>query len=515
MTKVLGKIPVLYRFCEKMKLSEIIDELCPGSAQTDNTLSTGKIITIMAINRLLEPTPLYKMEEWAEKSGLTTLTGCDSSYFNDDRLARTLDRVHNQWNTIMNRIVMNSIETFSIDPDLIHYDITSLYFEGRYEDSDFITYGYSRDQKPDKKQINLGINMLDNEPFPIMWQIFSGNTMDNETVIENLTKLKSILKTKKFTFVGDRAMISEDIIKHSQTQNIAIIAPLKDMKSTKNLLRTIKKDDLTEIIKDKKNEIEIYRLGEYRIQYTDNIASPDIRVIVVWSKSKSENAKKAREKLISNRNEKLVNLKEKLNKPYYSKKNSVEKKIASIMKKNSVNDLFTVNLSGSDGSLSLQWEVDEIAKIDLELSDGFYVIGTTLSEVELETKEVFRAYKRQYIAERSFSDLKSTIGIRPIYLQIKERIEGLVHITVLSLCIYTLIELLLKRNNHNITTKRMFEMFIGYILLQLVLPDSRIEFQLGPLQKHEQLFIKALSVEDTSEWILHEVNKLYSFRNPL
>ena len=94
------------------------------------------------------------------------------------------------------------------------------------------------------------------------------------------------------------------------------------------------------------------------------------------------------------------------------------------MKRNPVNDLFTVNLSGFDGSLELHLSIDERAKINLESFDGFYIIGTTLSEDVMETKDVFIAYKRQYIAEKSFLNLKTTIGIRPIILQITEPIEA-------------------------------------------------------------------------------------------
>ena len=60
----------------------------------------------------------------------------------------------------------------------------------------------------------------------------------------------------------------------------------------------------------------------------------------------------------------------------------------------------------------------------------------------------------------------------------------------------------------------MLELFIEYILLQIVLPDGSIDFQVGPFQDHEQQFVEALLIEDTTEWILNEINKLYSLRNP-
>ena len=55
MTKVLGKIPALYRFCEKMGLIQTIDEICPERVQTDNNLSVGQIIAVLVVNRLIGP----------------------------------------------------------------------------------------------------------------------------------------------------------------------------------------------------------------------------------------------------------------------------------------------------------------------------------------------------------------------------------------------------------------------------------------------------------------------------
>lgn len=63
------------------------------------------------------------------------------------------------------------------------------------------------------------------------------------------------------------------------------------------------------------------------------------------------------------------------------------------------------------------------------------------------------------------------------------------------------------------TTKRMFELFIGFMLVQILTPDKNLESQLGPLPEHEKQFIKALLIEDTAEWILSKVEKNYSLRN--
>ena len=165
MTKVLGSIPILLRFCESIGLGSLIDEICPPRQQSDFSTSIGEVISLLTINRLTEPTPLYKIEEWIDKNGIDLYINDNGNKFNDDRLGRVLDHIYPYWGKIKQQFVVSCIEKFKIDPSVVHYDITSLYFEGQYEDIDFITYGYSRDQKPDKKQINIALNMSDNEPF--------------------------------------------------------------------------------------------------------------------------------------------------------------------------------------------------------------------------------------------------------------------------------------------------------------------------------------------------------------
>ena len=55
--------------------------------------------------------------------------------------------------------MVQAVLAYDIDLRFIHYDITSVYFEGEYTESDKIDYGYSRDHRPDAKQVNLGVNV--------------------------------------------------------------------------------------------------------------------------------------------------------------------------------------------------------------------------------------------------------------------------------------------------------------------------------------------------------------------
>ena len=190
LTKVLGKTPFVYQFCHTLGISEVIDAELTSDEQKKVECSIGEIVTALIVNRLTSPTPLYRVQEWARDSGFELLFPCAAEYLNDDRLGRTLDLLYPHLEAIQEAIVLKAVTQFNINPEFIHYDITSVYFQGEYDEVDWVTYGYSRDQKPDLVQCNLGLNVTDAETFPALWTVLPGNTNDTSTVITNMENLK-------------------------------------------------------------------------------------------------------------------------------------------------------------------------------------------------------------------------------------------------------------------------------------------------------------------------------------
>lgn len=127
--------------------------------ERERNLTHGVIIEVLVINRLASPRPLYQIEEWARNSDIGQIYQIDPGCLNDDRIASALDAIHPHIKEIEAELATNTITVFGLDSDIIHFDLTSLYVEGDYEDSDLITFGYNRDGKKDKEQINLGLNV--------------------------------------------------------------------------------------------------------------------------------------------------------------------------------------------------------------------------------------------------------------------------------------------------------------------------------------------------------------------
>ena len=87
------------------------------------------------------------------------------------------------------------------DGSVILYDITSSYFEGEYEDSEVVKFGYNRDKKRSKKQITVAL-ICTKTGCPVAVEVFAGNTTDSTTVQSKIAEIRDVYKVSNFIF-GD------------------------------------------------------------------------------------------------------------------------------------------------------------------------------------------------------------------------------------------------------------------------------------------------------------------------
>ncbi len=118
---------------------------------------------------------------------------------------QTLDDLLAEKARIEKEIYLELRNLFSLQADLVFYDLTSTYFEGRGP-GQLGQFGYSRDGKPRKRQILVGVVMVDG--WPIAHQVFAGNRLDQTTVQEVLEDLGKRFALGRVIFVGDRGMVN-------------------------------------------------------------------------------------------------------------------------------------------------------------------------------------------------------------------------------------------------------------------------------------------------------------------
>ena len=127
-TQVVGALPVISNYLERLELAKIIDELVPW----EGDVPLGTLVEILVTNRLLNPKALFRIDAWAQKTGLDTFYRLAAGQLNDDRLGRALERLPAQAEAIQAGLVLQAVKKFKLDVSQIHYDITSVELFGAY-----------------------------------------------------------------------------------------------------------------------------------------------------------------------------------------------------------------------------------------------------------------------------------------------------------------------------------------------------------------------------------------------
>src|SRR6266702_187374 len=122
--KRLGALPVVAEFGRRLRIAEIVDELCP--VRPVAWISHGEVIEALVANRLTAPAPLVRVQEWAAAMAVDEAYGIAPELLNDDRIARALDAVAPYLDEIAGGVGAAAITEFGVDVARLHWDMTSI-----------------------------------------------------------------------------------------------------------------------------------------------------------------------------------------------------------------------------------------------------------------------------------------------------------------------------------------------------------------------------------------------------
>jgi transposase len=181
--------------------------------------ATARQLTeVMTLNRLVAPASEHAMPEWVRRTALGDLLGTDVAALNDEALYRNLDRLHPQRAAIEQALAARERTLFNLDDTIYLYDLTSTYFEGQCPHNPQAKRGYSRDSRPDCKQVVVGL-VLDRDGFPKAHEVFDGNRVDRTTLDAMLQTLEHRTgRAGGATVVVDRGMAFDDNLAQIQAR---------------------------------------------------------------------------------------------------------------------------------------------------------------------------------------------------------------------------------------------------------------------------------------------------------
>jgi len=205
--RTFGDVWLGWTLWRALHLDEVLERLLPEGREA---VPWSTMAAVLVLARLCEPSSeLHIAEDWYRRTALEDLLALPAPLVNDDRLYRALDRLLPHKRTLEQHLVARLGELFALDYDLLLYDVTSTYFEGLAESNPLAQRGYSRDHRPDCKQVCLAL-VVTRDGMPLGYEVFAGNRTDVTTVEEIVEAMEARYGVAERIWVMDRGMTSED-----------------------------------------------------------------------------------------------------------------------------------------------------------------------------------------------------------------------------------------------------------------------------------------------------------------
>jgi transposase len=188
-----------------------LEDLCEGLLPPGREhVSWAKMAAVLVAARFCEPSSeLHIAEDWYRRTALCDLLQLGDEEVNKDRLYRGLDHLLAHKAALEAHLSKRCGELFAIQNEVLLYDVTSTYFEGLAEGNPQAKRGYSRDHRPDCKQVCIAL-VVTFDGFPLGYEVFAGNTHDSRTLRTIVDTMEARHGVVGRVWITDRGMASTE-----------------------------------------------------------------------------------------------------------------------------------------------------------------------------------------------------------------------------------------------------------------------------------------------------------------
>jgi transposase len=204
-SRVFGDVYLALALWRGVGLEELCERLLPAGQER---VSWAKMAAVLVAARFCEPSSeLHIAEDWYRRTALCDLLQLGDEEVNKDRLYRGLDRLLVHKGALEAHLSQRCGELFAIHNEVLLYDVTSTYFEGLAEANPQARRGYSRDHRPDCKQVCIAL-VVTFDGFPLGYEVFAGNTNDSRTLQTIVATMEARHGVLGRVWITDRGMAS-------------------------------------------------------------------------------------------------------------------------------------------------------------------------------------------------------------------------------------------------------------------------------------------------------------------
>lgn len=408
-------------------LAELCEQLLPAGKER---VAWEKMAAVLVTARLCEPSSeLHIAEDWYRRTALTDLLQLEDAQVNKDRLYRALDELLVHKAALEAHLSRRCGELFAIDNEVLLYDVTSTYFEGQALANPLAQRGYSRDHRPDCKQVCIAL-VVSFDGFPLGYEVFAGNTSDVRTLQTIVTTMEARHGAVGRVWIADRGMASAaNLAWLRDTQRRYIIgAPKSELKKFASALaaaagwRKLREGVAVKLTRcpDTGDTIILCRSAERR------------------SKEQAMHAKFSRriEAALARLAGRIAHAKKRLD------PTQVNRQIGRILQANQrAAARFNVRLIEDPSAAGFHLQVEHNAAFDdwAALSEGAYVLRSNISDWS--DAQLWTAYIQLAQAEAAFRIQKDQLRVRPIWHQRADRVQAHILVCFLAFVLWKSLEL--------------------------------------------------------------------------
>jgi transposase len=376
-----------------------------------------------------------------ERTALEDLLGLPASLITDDRLYRSLDKVLEIKESLEKHLKDRLGELFGLTYDLLLYDVTSTFIEGQGVGNEQMKRGYSRDQRPDCKQVCIAL-VVSRCGMPLGFEVFDGNRADVTTVKDIVRVIEGRYGKADRIWVMDRGMVSEDNIMFLKEDGRRYI-----LGASRATLKKFEKELLQDDWHTIRDGLEVKQCP-----------ADDGKETYILCRSRDRQAKEQAmhakfEKHIEDGLAKMVKTCEQSK----QKASQLERQIGSLLTKNSrARRLFHVEVkTREDGGCDVVWEKVEAQREWSQLSEGCYLLRSNITDWTAE--DLWKAYIQLTEAETAFRIQKNDLQLRPIWHQKKERVQAHILVCFLAYVLWKTFGQLCKRAGLGDEPRQIFD----------------------------------------------------------
>jgi transposase len=456
-------------------LEDLCRQLLPVGLER---IAWAKIATVLVTARFCEPSSeLHIAEDWYRRTALCDLLQLGDAEVNKDRLYRALDHLLEHKAELEAHLSKRCGELFTVQNEVLLYDVTSTYFEGQAEGNPQAQRGYSRDHRPDCKQVCIAL-VVTFDGFPLGYEVFAGNTHDSRTLQTIVATMEARHGVTGRVWITDRGMASaENLAWLRQTGRRYVIgAPKSELK---------------------KFAVELARPDGWRtVQEGVEVkltSHPETKETVILCRSADRRSKEQamHDKFGRRIEEALDRLAARIAR---SKKRldpaTVNRQIGRILQQNQrAAARFAIALEPDGCPAGFRLRSDHNPSFDdwAALSEGAYLLRSNISDWS--DQQLWKAYIQLTQAEAAFRIQKDQLNVRPIWHQREDRVQAHILVCFLAFVLWKSLEMWQQRAGLGNSPRTILEELARIQSNDVVLPTTT----------HGQIRLRCVSQPDPAQ----------------